>query len=67
MAIVPNLARNTDFVDQPFCSPNRVNAGNPNGSLTPIFNGELVDDTTNGRLWKAIGLTNTSWVALTAA
>lgn len=67
MAIVANKAHQTQFVDQPFCSPNRTNAGNPNTVLTPLYDSELVDDTTNGRLWKAIGLTSSSWVALTAS
>lgn len=69
MAIVPNLAHNTNFVDQPFCSPNRPNAGEPNGTVTPQYNGEIIEDTTNNCLWKAMyplaGVTNTCWVALT--
>lgn len=66
MAIVANKALITQFADTPFCSPNRNNAGNPNNILTPQYAGEIIDDTTNGRLWKAVALTTTSWVALTA-
>ena len=66
MAIVPNLARQTGFKDQNFCSHSRENAGEPNGVLTPAFAGEIVLDTTNNCYWKAVGITNTSWVAITA-
>jgi hypothetical protein len=67
MAIVKNKAEGPSaFTDQKFCSPNRTNAGEPNSSLTPEFGGEIVLDTTNNCLWKAIGITNTSWVALTS-
>lgn len=64
MAIVANRAGTTPL-DKSFVHPNRTNAGEPNGSLTPEFGGEIVLDTTNNCLWKAITLSNTSWVALT--
>jgi hypothetical protein len=44
----------------------RTNAGEPNGSLTPAFVGEIILDTTNNCLWKALGVANNTWVALTA-
>lgn len=64
MAIVRELAGNQP-TDESFVHPNRINAGEPNSSLTPQFAGEIVLDTTNNALWKAITTTNTSWVALT--
>jgi hypothetical protein len=71
MAIVHNLrAYGSYSPDVSFCSPNRTNAGEPNGSITPQFAGEIILDTTNNCLWKAdplpsAGLTNNCWVALT--
>lgn len=66
MAIVTNKADTSPAVDQPFCSPNRNNAGEPNGVLTPQFAGEIVLDTTNNCMWKSMTLVNNSWVAITA-
>lgn len=64
MAIVMNKA--TGFTeDKSFCTPNRTNAGEPNGSLTPQYAGEIVLDTTGNALWVAITTANNSWVALT--
>lgn len=72
MAIVANAAlagapnpggTNTD---KPYNSYNRTNAGEPNASLTPQYAGEIVLDTTNNCLWKALGVANTTWVALTS-
>lgn len=40
----------------------RTNAGSPNGSLTPAYVGELVFDTTNKVLWRALDATNASWI-----
>lgn len=65
MAIVHNAAEDGGFIDPPYCTWNRTNAGEPNGSLTPEFVGEIVKDTTNNALWKAIGTANTDWVTLT--
>lgn len=65
MAIVENKATGTTD-DVSFDSPNRTNAGEPNGSLTPEYAGEIVLDTTNNCLWKAVDTTNAGWVALTA-
>lgn len=64
MAIVADLSTNNP-TDKSFTHPNRTNAGEPNASLTPQYAGEIVLDTTNNLLWKAITTTNTSWVALT--
>jgi len=68
MAIVGNLAEgaSSPAKDKSFTSYNRTNAGSPNATLTPLFSGEIVLDTTNHSLWKAMGLTNNTWVALTA-
>lgn len=65
MAIVADLSGNSP-TDKSFVSYNRVNAGEPNGTLTPEFAGEIVLDTTNNALWKAMGVLNNTWVALTA-
>lgn len=66
MAIVADLSGNNPIVDKSFVSYNRVNAGEPNGSVTPQYAGEIVLDTTNNALWKAMGVANNTWVALTA-
>lgn len=63
------IVRNGDGqgpTDKSFTSYNRTNAGEPNGTLTPQFSGEIVLDTTNNALWKAEGLASNTWVALTA-
>jgi len=65
MAIIRNIARQTNFIDPNYCTHSRTNAGEPNASLTPAFAGEIVLDTTNNCYWKAMDITNTSWVALT--
>lgn len=70
MAIVKNLADPTTAADMSFCSPNRGNAGEPNGTLTPLYAGEIILDITNNCLWKADPLaggvlSNACWVALT--
>lgn len=65
MAIVQDLGNPEQAPDKPLTTYNRENAGEPNGSLTPEFSGEIVLDTTNNCLWKAMDLTNDSWVALT--
>lgn len=64
MAIVENKAEST-LIDKSYSSPNRTNAGEPNGSLTPEYPGEIVLDTTNNCLWKAVSSANNSWVTLT--
>jgi hypothetical protein len=61
MPTVRNLGDPTGAVDKPLTSANRSNAGNPNGSLTPQFSGEIIHDTTNQVLWQAQGLTNALW------
>lgn len=38
------------------------NAGNPTGTLTPQFIGQLVLDTTNNAFYRAKALTNTDWI-----
>lgn len=71
MAIVANIANAgapipnySAAVDRKYESYNRSNAGSPNAALTPEFKGELVWDTTNKVLWKAVGLTNADWTPL---
>ena len=71
MAIVRNAADGgTGTLDSSYCSPNRGNAGEPNGVLTPLYAGEIILDITNNCLWKSCPLaggilSNQSWVALT--
>lgn len=64
MAIVANK-NGTEPLDKSFCFYNRTNAGEPNGVLTPAFAGEIVLDTNNNCLWRAVGVTNNTWVAST--
>ena len=66
MATVANLGDAGDFsvIDPPLTKQNRSNAGDPNGSLTPIFSGEIVLDTTNKKLWQAQTLLNSGWVEI---
>jgi hypothetical protein len=52
-------------LDKSFVSHNRTNAGEPNAALTPQYAGEIVLDTTNNCYWKAMGVANNTWVALT--
>lgn len=51
--------------DIPYKSYNRTNAGEPNGTVTPQFAGEIVLDTTSNALWEAVNLNNNGWVMLT--
>jgi len=51
--------------DKPFDQYNRTNAGSPLGSVTPQYAGERVLDTTNGVLYEALGVTNSTWVQVT--
>lgn len=71
MAIVANLALNGapnpggTNTDRPYDTHNRTNAGEPNGSILPQYAGEIILDTTNNAYWKAMGVANNTWVALT--
>lgn len=68
MAIVPNKDGGgivgQGNVDRKLTTPNRKNAGTPLASLTPLYAGEIVEDTATGFLWYAIDLTTTGWVAV---
>lgn len=61
MARVADLS-GVNPTDKPFDTYNRTNAGDPNGSLTPQYSGEIVLDTTNSQLWYAAGTANNTWV-----
>jgi hypothetical protein len=67
MAIVANLADPGGQVDKSYENYNRTNAGEPNASVTPEFAGEIILDTTNNVLWKALGVGNDTWVMLTGS
>jgi len=68
MAIVADLSGNYPVslptgADQKLAKWNRSNAGAPSGSLTPLYPGEVVLDTTNRMLWRATDTSaNTSWL-----
>lgn len=67
MAIVPDLSGNFPQslplgVEGSFSTPNRKNAGNPLTVLTPRYSGEIVQDTTTGTIYIAVGLTAADWV-----
>jgi hypothetical protein len=61
MATVPDKSGNTRL-DKKYSHPNRNNAGTPIGALVPAYPNELVLDTTNFLLWRAIGTTNANWI-----
>lgn len=65
MAIVVNLANTSIPADKPWDSYNRTNVGEPNPAVTPQYSGEIILDTTNNNLWKAVGVAANTWVALT--
>lgn len=65
MAIVVDRSGNNPL-DEPWTTFNRKIAGEPNGAAVPLYAGEIVMDTTNNVLWKAMSTTNDCWVALTA-
>ena len=41
---------------------NETGSGSPVGVVTPTAIGQFYSDFTNGVLWQATGLTNTSWI-----
>lgn len=65
MARAENKATPGVAADRSYVNYSRTNAGEPNASITPAFAGEIVLDTTNNCLWKAMGIANNTWVALT--
>ena len=60
MATVVDKSGNSP-IDKKFSDYNRTNAGTPIGSLVPAYTNEIVLDTTNRQLWRAIGSTNNDW------
>lgn len=64
MAIVPDKSGNSP-TDKKFSDYNRTNAGTPVGAVTPQYANELVLDTTNRQLWRAIGTTSNDWSLVT--
>ena len=61
MATVPNKAYHTPL-DKKLSSYNRKNAGSPVGSVTPLYTGEIIMDTTDNKLWRAEGTTSNDWL-----
>lgn len=66
MAIVVDKSGNSPL-DVPYSSPNRKNAGTPLATLTPLYSGEVVQDTTTGAIWYATGLTSADWAVSSIA
>jgi hypothetical protein len=62
MAIVPNRGNPFEPIDPSYCTHTRSTAGTPNGTIVPLFAGEIFFDTTNKVRWRAIGKTNADWV-----
>jgi len=60
MAIVADLS-GIATLDKPLTTENRSNAGTPLASVTPQFAGEIILDTTNGKLYQAQTLLNSGW------
>ena len=60
MAIVAEKSKNTP-VDKKLNTPNRTISGSPTYSITPLYTGEIVQDTTTGSLWYALSLAIDSW------
>jgi hypothetical protein len=65
MAIVANLANPGDIPDKSYCTWNRRIVGPPMGAAIPEYAGEIVLDITDGVYWRAVGLANGDWVAMT--
>ena len=65
MAIVHNRSGNSPL-DVPWTTFNRKVTAEPNAATVPLYSGEIVIDTTNNVLWKAMSTTNDCWVALTS-
>ena len=62
MAIVADSSANNIFpIDRKLCSPNATLAASPVSSRTPTFVGEIVNDSTNGKTWRAYRTGNTEW------
>lgn len=52
--------------DRNYSAVSRSNAGTPRAALTPAFVGEIVNDTTNNQLYRAVGSTNIDWAMIDA-
>lgn len=66
MATVVEKSKRTP-VDKKFAEPNRKNSGTPIGTLTPLYKGEMVIDSTTGTIYYALGLTNSDWALASIA
>lgn len=64
MATVKDLSGNSPIgndTDPEYDRQNTTNAGDPVGSVTPNYVGEILHDTTNNVMYRAIGTANTDW------
>ena len=61
MAIVVNKAIPAFGIDVPWCSPNRSGGADPNGTVVPLYVGELYLDTGTKKVWQAMTNANTGW------
>ncbi len=53
------------YVDRKLNSVNRTTTASPIGAMTPEYAGELVEDTTAEKVYRANGTTDTSWEPIT--
>jgi hypothetical protein len=64
MAIVRDLARPYEPVDQSYSSINRKVPSSPIGAVTPQYRGEIVVSVADGYTFIALGTTSNDWVAV---
>lgn len=68
MATVIDTSGNSPIgndTDNPLTKQNTLNAGDPVGAVTPNFVGEILHDTTNNVMYRAVGTTNNDWEIIT--
>lgn len=66
MATVINKARPEEGTDPTYDAPNRKLAATPIGATAPLYMGEIVINTTDGTLYKAVGAGVNGWEQLQA-
>ena len=66
MAIVPDRA-GVAPLDRPYWTYNRKATATPQATVVPLYAGEIFLDSTTGKLYKALGLTNDTWSEISAS
>lgn len=61
MATVANKGLAGGIVDGKLSSPNRIVAATPVATTTPLYSGEIVNDTTSEKSYRATGTTSADW------